>query len=38
MDDERRTTLTFSSAGHVRAFGQAPIAAADEIDQMAARD
>ena len=38
LDDERRTELTFSSAAHVRALGEALIAAADEIDQMASRD
>jgi hypothetical protein len=34
MDDERCTELTFSSSVHVRALGEALIAAADEIEQM----
>ena len=38
LGEERRTDMTFSSAAHVRAFGEALIAAADEIDKMASRD
>ena len=38
LGEERRQDMTFSTSAHVRAFGEALIAAADEIDQMASRD
>jgi hypothetical protein len=38
LDEERREQMPLSSAAHVRQFGEALIAAADEIDQAASRD
>ena len=38
LDEERREQMTFHIPAHVRALGEALIAAADEWEQMASRD